>query len=169
MSEENVEVARAAWKAYGDRGLEAALDYFAEDIVCEDFPELPDRATYEGKEGFRERYRQFTETWGDFVMEPVEFIDAGDDVVVAVIAMTGRGMGSDAPMDAAAVFVYEVRDGKIVRDRPFESRSEAFEAARAVGLGDVAGERGRGAADVRGARPPRRRCRAELFRGGLCM
>jgi ketosteroid isomerase-like protein len=129
MSQENVEVARQVWRAYNNQGLEAALDYFAGDIVCEDFPELPDRATYEGKEGFRERYRHFTEIWGDFVMKPVEFIDAGDDVVVAVIAMTGRGMGSDAPMDAAAVFVYEIRDGKIARDRPFTSRSQALEAA----------------------------------------
>jgi ketosteroid isomerase-like protein len=84
---------------------------------------------HEGKEGMRERNRQFTETWGDLVYEPVEFIDAGDDVVVAVIAMQGSGKGSGAPLDAPAVFVYELRDGKIVRDRAFESKSEALEAA----------------------------------------
>jgi len=129
MSEENVEIVRQAWKGFTDRGLDAALDYFAGDCVCEDFPELPDHATYEGKEGVRERNRQFTETWGDLVFEPMEFIDAGVDVVVAVIAMRGHGSGSDAPIDAPAVFVYELRDGKIVRDRAFTSRSQALEAA----------------------------------------
>jgi ketosteroid isomerase-like protein len=129
MSQENVEGARELWRTYRDRGIDGALDHVAEDCVCEDFPELPDHATYEGKEGFRERYLHFVEIWGDFVIEPVEFIDAGDDVVVAVTAMTGRGEGSDAPMDAVAAFVYEVRDGKIVRDRPFTSRSQALEAA----------------------------------------
>jgi ketosteroid isomerase-like protein len=62
-------------------------------------------------------------------MEPVEFIDAGAGVVVAVIAMAGSGRGSGAPMDAPAAFVYEMRDGKVVRDRAFSSRSQALEAA----------------------------------------
>jgi ketosteroid isomerase-like protein len=134
MSRENVEVVRRAWKAYSDRGIEAALDYFAEDCVLEDFPELPDRATYEGRKGFLDRNRQFADTWGDWVIEPVEFIDAGDvdagdGVVVAVTEMHGSGRGSGVPMDAPAAFVYEVRDGKIVRDRAFSSRSQALEAA----------------------------------------
>ncbi len=130
MSQANVDVARRVWKAYnGEGGVEAALEYFAKDCVCEDFPELPDRAVYAGWEGLLERNRQFVETWGDFVMEPVEFIDMGDDVVIAVIAMTGRGEESGVPLDAPAVFVYEFRDGAIVRDRAFTSRSQALEAA----------------------------------------
>jgi ketosteroid isomerase-like protein len=46
-----------------------------------------------------------------------------------VIAVRGHGRGSDAPFEAVGAFVYEVRDGKIVRDRPFTSRSQALEAA----------------------------------------
>jgi ketosteroid isomerase-like protein len=128
MSQENVEILRAGWKAFIEGGVDATLGYYAEDCVCEDFPELPDGASYEGHEGLRKRNRQFTESWEDLVFEPVEFIDAGDQIVVAV-AMRGHGRGSDTPMDAAAVFVYEVRDGKIVRDRAFTSRSQALEAA----------------------------------------
>jgi ketosteroid isomerase-like protein len=129
MSQKNVEVVRGAWRSFNERGIDASLDYFAEDCVGEDVPELPDRATYEGREGLRERYWHFVETWGDFAAEPVEFIVVGDDVVVAVIAMRGRGKGSDAPFDFLPAFVYEVRDGRIVRDRPFMSRSQALEAA----------------------------------------
>ena len=120
---------RKAWKVYSDRGIEAALEYFAEDCVLEDFPELPDRATYEGRTGFLDRNRQFADTWGDWVIEPVQFIDAGDGVVVVVTEMHGSGRGSGVPMDAPAAFVYEVRDGMIVRDRAFSSRSQALEAA----------------------------------------
>jgi ketosteroid isomerase-like protein len=133
MSEENVELVRHAWKAVQDLGLDAAVessaDWFAEDCVFEDFPEMADRARYVGREGLRERTTHFAEIWGDFVMEPREFIDGGDQVVIAVIDMTGRGKGSGAPLDAQAFFVYEVRDGRIVRDRAFTSRSEAREAA----------------------------------------
>ena len=128
MSQENVEVVREAWRAYTDRGIDAALDYYSEDCVCEDLPELPDRATYQGREGLRERNWHFVENWGDFVAEAVEFMDAGD-VVVAVIAMHGRGKGSGAPFDLLPYFVYEVRDGSIVRDRAFTSKAEALEAA----------------------------------------
>ncbi len=112
MSQENVEVVRQGWKAFTEGGIDATLDYYAQDCVCEDFPELPDAAT----------------SWEDLVIEPVEFIDAGDQVVVSA-AMRGHGRGSDTPMDAAAVFVYEVRDGRIVRDRAFRSRTQALEAA----------------------------------------
>ena len=50
-------------------------------------------------------------------------------VVVAVIAMHGRGKGSGAPFDLLPYFVYEVRDGRIVRDRAFTSKAQALEAA----------------------------------------
>lgn len=129
MSQANVEVVRRAWEAYNDRGLDAALDYYAEDCVCEDVPDLPDPATYRGKEGARERERHFRETWVDWAWEPVEFIDAGDDIVVAMLVMRAHGRGSGAPVEVAAAFVYEVRDGRIVRDRAFTSRNDALEAA----------------------------------------
>jgi ketosteroid isomerase-like protein len=133
MSQENVEVARHVWKVFSSRGLEAALEsydeWFAVDCVFEDFPDMPDRATYRGKEGVRGRTTHFAEIWGDFVMEPNEFIDAGDDVVIAMIDMTGRGKGSGAPLNAQAIFVYEFDSGLIVRDRAFTSRGRALEAA----------------------------------------
>jgi ketosteroid isomerase-like protein len=130
MSREDVEIVRQAWKAYSERGVDAVLDYFAEDCVCENLPEGPDSATaYAGREGVRERDELFAEIWGDLVIEPVEFIDAGEDVVVTVTSMRGRGKGSGAPFDAPIAFVTELRDGKVVRDRPFPSRDEALEAA----------------------------------------
>jgi ketosteroid isomerase-like protein len=128
MSEENVEVVRAAWRAYEERGIDAALDFFSEECVSEDFPELPDRATYHGRDGWRQRDRQFRRPWADIVFEASEFIDTGDEVVM-VTAMHGHGKGSEAPMQMTFAFVYEVRDGSIVRDRAFTSRDQALEAA----------------------------------------
>jgi ketosteroid isomerase-like protein len=134
MSQENVEIVRRAWEVYVDHGWmhDAVLDeYFTEDCVVEDYPEMPDRASYVGREGVRERDRHFAEIWGDFVIEPVEFIDGGSDVVVVTVAIRGHGIGSGAPIDAPTAFVTELRDGKVVRDRAFTSKSQALEA---VGL-----------------------------------
>jgi ketosteroid isomerase-like protein len=133
MSQENVELVRRAWQAYRDHGMDAAVGYFAEDCVIEDLPEMPDRATYMGGEGLRERDRHFAEVWGDYVIEAVDFIDGGRDVVVAIASLHGYGRGSGAPLDTHVGFVYELRDGKIIRDRAFTSKGQALEA---VGLSE---------------------------------
>jgi ketosteroid isomerase-like protein len=129
MSEENVGVVRSAWDVVVTEGIEAVLPYFVEDCVLEDFPELPDHAVYHGREGVREIDRHFREMWGEFTQEPVEFIDAGGDLVVGVIAMHGRGKGSGAPMASHAFWVHQVRDGRLAHMRAFTTRSEALKAA----------------------------------------
>ena len=129
MSQENVEVIREAWKAYGEQGVDGLLGFFAEDCVCEDYPEMPDRASYKGREGVRRRDDHFREMWGDLVIEPVELIDAAEDVVITVVSIRGHGEGSGAPVDAPTAFVSELCDGKCIRDRAFRSRSQALEAA----------------------------------------
>jgi ketosteroid isomerase-like protein len=137
MSQDSVDIARRTvqgWQAFAERGEVAFFDeYYAEDCVSEDFPDLPDGSSYVGRDGVRARYLHFVEAWGDFALEPVEFIDAGGGAVITVVAMTGRGEGSGAPLDFHAFFVWEVRDGKLIRDRAFTSRSDAFAAA---GLSD---------------------------------
>ncbi len=59
----------------------------------------------------------------------MEFIDAGGDAVVGVIAMRAHGRGSDVPVEIQVGFVFEIRDGKIARDRAFTSKSQALKAA----------------------------------------
>ena len=67
--------------------------------------------------------------WGELVQDPVEFIDAGDDLVVAVVALRGRGRGSGAPLHAQAVWVHELRAGRVARMRAFTTKEQALEAA----------------------------------------
>jgi ketosteroid isomerase-like protein len=129
MSQENVEIVRRAWKAWGERGVDAAQHYDAEDCVVGGFPEAPDIEILHGWEGLSERERIFFDAWLDLALEPVEFMDAGGNAVVAVAAISGLGAGSGAPLDTHIFFVYELRDGKIVRDQTFTPRSDALEAA----------------------------------------
>src|SRR2546423_4035186 len=119
MSQENVELVREVWAAYENGGIEATSGYYAHDAVVDDFPDLPDGRRYVGFDGARERYWHFVRAWSDFSIEPVDFIDGGGDSVVVATAMVGCAPGSGLPLDAPAVFVWEVRDRKIVRDRAF--------------------------------------------------
>jgi ketosteroid isomerase-like protein len=129
VSREHLETVRRAWEAVITDGVPAAAGFFAEDCVLEDFPELPDRSVYKGREGVIEIERHFREMWGDFVQDPVEFVDAGDGVVVGVIEMHGQGKGSGAPLAAKAFWVHDVREGSITRMRAFTTRAQAFHAA----------------------------------------
>ncbi len=129
MSEENVEIVRRAWETRVSGKVEDVLDYFTDDCVSEDFPELPDHAVYVGREGVREIDGHFREMWGELVQEPVEFIDGGNDIVVAVIAMRGHGKSSGAPLLSQAVFVHELRAGKLSSMRAFTTKAQALEAA----------------------------------------
>jgi len=75
--------------------------------------------------------------WDDFLrwaedyrpaLEEVE--DLGGDQVFAVLALAGRGKGSDARMNARFYDVFTIRDGKIARLEEYTTREEALEAAR---------------------------------------
>ena len=89
MSRENVDFVRgASWQGstghpWG-RGLRRGTA--TEDFVVEDFPELPrSHATYEGPgEHAGDRSALSRDVGRVRFQEPVEFIDAGDDLVIAV-------------------------------------------------------------------------------------
>jgi ketosteroid isomerase-like protein len=133
MSKENVEKVRRVWEIVAGEGVEVALlhyaEYFTEDSVFEDVPELPDHAVYVGREGMREIDRHFRERWGELIQEPVEFSDGGDDLVLGEVAMRGQGLGSGVPLQASAFWVHEVREGKCARMRAFTTRAQSLEAA----------------------------------------
>ena len=88
--------------------------------------------------------------------EVEEFIDAGDDRVVAlghIRAACGRGA---VPSRGSALGSYQLRrwqdrSGRCARLS--RSEAEALEAAGLDGVGDVGGERGDRASGVRGAQP----------------
>jgi ketosteroid isomerase-like protein len=90
---------------------------------------MPDTGRYVGHAGVLEAVRHFTEAWGDLVFEPLEFIDAGEQVI-AVVGYRGQGRISGAPMDVPVAWVYDLREGKIARARAFISKQQALEAAR---------------------------------------
>ena len=129
MSQENVEIVRRAWQAYVSGGVEATFDFWTEDCVFEEFPEMPESAVYVGRDRLSEAAEHFTEMWSDLEFEPVEFIDAGENLVIAVVAYRGRGVASGAPLDALASWLYEMRDGRVSRARSFTTKQQALEAA----------------------------------------
>ena len=71
---------------------------------------------------------RLSEAWEEFRWEPVEYHDAGDQVVV-FIRMTARGRGSGMDLERDIAHLCDIRGGKLVRHETFFDRNEALAAA----------------------------------------
>ena len=95
------------------------------------------------------------EVWEEHRIEPQEFVDAGDRVVVLQREYQRSKSGTELVIDTATVV--DLRDGRIVRIQGYMNPAEALKAVSLLGVGDLAGERGDCSPGPRGARPARRR------------
>jgi ketosteroid isomerase-like protein len=127
MSEENVEVVRRGYEHYNRTGepdysiLDPAVVY---DVSRRTF----DPAVYHGHEGVREFASLIREQWATMRVDPQEFFDAGDEVVVSV-RLAGVGKKSGVETTSHAAHVWTFRDGRVVRQTTFQTTDEALEAA----------------------------------------
>jgi uncharacterized protein len=130
MSRENVDVIRRVLVAGSAGDFPELLALHDPDWLGVIPEEYPGAGTYRGLDGVRAFVEEWLEVWDEFRVEPEEFIDAGDTVVV-VVRYWGRGRGSGVEVRDRWVYVYELRDARIVCWRLYTDRAEALEA---VGL-----------------------------------
>ena len=126
MSQENVRVVESAFAALTRGGPDAFSDYWADDIEWRTM-----REHWRGKEAGRAYLQELFDLFDDFTGEPIEFIDAGE-LVVLFLRYGGRlqRSGLTVPPEYFAI-VMRIRDGKIVQGVEYAARGEALEA---VGL-----------------------------------
>jgi ketosteroid isomerase-like protein len=131
MSEENLKAARDAAEAFKRGDLNTWIGFWADDIDYRPVEGAPDdHGPIHGKDALRAYVQDWQDTFDDFVSEPVELIDAGEDDVVAVIRISGRAKLSGVETDLTYAALYTFRDGKVARGREYWTREEALEAAR---------------------------------------
>ena len=131
MSQENVEIVKAAYDAFNREDWDASLKAAAPGFEM-DFSRAvgPWRGVY-GLDQVRRVMEEFRETWESVRQEPHEFIEAGDLVVVpSTMHVKGRG-GIEVVVRAAVVWT--IRNGAIERMVMYQSKEEALEA---VGLSE---------------------------------
>jgi len=118
----NVETARSAYDAFGRGDLEALRESFAEDAVWVTSDELPLGGVVEGRDQILANFAQIPNYWSSFLVEPEEFIDAGEYVVVKG---TQRAENDRGAFEAPFVHLLEYRDGKAVRGEFFTDSAKA--------------------------------------------
>jgi ketosteroid isomerase-like protein len=127
MSQESVEVVRAAFAVWQERGVTS--DFLAPDIEWEVRPDLPDAERYEGHAGVRRLSARFDEVMDDRWYRPEDFMPVGDDQVVVPLTWGGRGKGSRLDFEERReTWVFTVRAGQIARIREFATREQALAA-----------------------------------------
>ncbi len=130
MSQENVEIAREAAAAFNRGDLHAWFEYLTDDIDFRAADGAPDdHGPIKGKDALRAFAQDWLDTFDDFRIEPVELIDAGEDMVLAVNRASGRAKLSGVETDLTYAELSTFRDGKIARSRQYLTRDEALEAA----------------------------------------
>ncbi len=107
--------------------------YLHEDVELQDYPGIPSATWHEGHPGALQWTMNLWESFGDFHLEPQEFIRAGRGRFVCVTATVGQGRRSGLQLSLTAYAVVTVEDDKIRRIAITADRQEALEA---VGLSE---------------------------------
>jgi len=118
----NVDDARAAYEAFGKGDLATLQDSFAEDAVWVTSDELPLGGEVRGRDTIMGNFAQIPSFWTSFSVEPEEFIDAGDYVVVRGTQRAGNDKGS---FEAPFLHLLKIEDGKTVRGEFFTDSAKA--------------------------------------------
>ena len=121
MSEATVELIRSIYARWADGAS-------ARDLIAEDMEYVnPHYAVESGTRRERRALASIRDVYPDFRVEPEQFLDAGDQVVVIGTAHGTAASGVQAQWQQG--YVWTVRDGKAVRFAWFSDPAEALEAA----------------------------------------
>ena len=127
MSRENVEIVQRTLEAFEQRGLEATLPFYDPEVTWEEAEDEPDGETYQGHDGLRALAAKWLVPFDDLRIEPEEFIDAGDRVVVLQREYQRSKSGAELVIDTATIL--DLRDRRIVRIQGYMNPAEALAAA----------------------------------------
>src|SRR3954452_17344591 len=109
MSEENVEVVEAMYRAFNDRDWEGLFHLTHPDIEWITDPTAPDSGTYCGRDGVMALLDSWLDSFDEVRAQVDSRRDEGGCVIVAA-TMGGRPKGSDGEVTTRFAEVISVRD-----------------------------------------------------------
>ena len=142
MSEENVEKIKAMLQPFGDveaAGIDWGSEAIRKNLERDYSPDVelttlesaigagPSRR-YKGLDGLVQYFKEWFEPFGEYRMRWLDFVEAGDRVLVPMEA-SGVGGGSGLRVEMELVLSYQFRDGMITRLDQYDTLDQALEAA----------------------------------------
>jgi ketosteroid isomerase-like protein len=131
MSQENVEIVRAAIAAWNRGDWVGALKDTAPDFILDNSMNLGEwRGVHRGSDQVKLMWQKFTEPWDSVRIEVKEFIEANENVVVTRQAahFVGRD-GIELPGPVRSGWLWTIRDGALGHLATYNDLDEALKAA----------------------------------------
>jgi ketosteroid isomerase-like protein len=142
MSEQNVEIVRSVSEPFA--GIDVAgIDWGSEAIreaigaVYSEDTELTTLASglgtgvdgfYKGLDGLVQYLQDWLEPFSEYHVQWLDYVDAGE-IVLVPSRQWGVGAASGARAELELTYLYELRDGKVVRVHQYDTLAEARAAA----------------------------------------
>jgi uncharacterized protein len=82
MAQEDVDSVKAAYDAFTSGDIEGAAQNFSDDVEWWSSEEVEPGGLLKGKQAVLEAWSKIPENWEEFTVQPSDFIDAGDKVIV---------------------------------------------------------------------------------------
>lgn len=93
-------------------------------------PDLaPGVSVLHGHDEIRAFWRTWRAAWERITIDVEDVVYDADDIVIARVRFRARGAGSGVELDRALFYVFELREGKAERIRPFDDQASARRAA----------------------------------------
>jgi ketosteroid isomerase-like protein len=124
---ENAGIVRRIYDGFSSADYQAALAMLDPAI---EWRAIEDTETRHGVEGAAASVLGWLEMWDGHRVEPEEFIEAGDRVLVTVL-LSGRGKQSGVQIEDRYFAVWTIRDGRAIAYNEYPTKQEALDA---VGL-----------------------------------
>jgi ketosteroid isomerase-like protein len=125
MSQENVEVIKAAYEAWNTGDMDAFRELYDPDVIMRPPERWPEPGPFVGREALMRQFGQLREVWDADALEVTgDFIEVADRVVVRQI---WRGAGYGPGADIEMTNVVTMRKGKIVYQEFFWDHAEVLQ------------------------------------------
>jgi ketosteroid isomerase-like protein len=129
-AEDNVALVRKAVEAVNHHDLTTLDAIFSEQGEFHSTFAASEGRVFRGREGLRDYFATLGEVFDDMRITIEEIVDAGDDRLVVVVRVMGRGKGSGATVEQRNGQIWKFANGTIARIDSYLPPSDAFAAAR---------------------------------------
>ena len=127
MAEDNIELARAGYAAFGRADFEWMIHHCTADVVIVQPPERPNAKTYRGRIEFRSAFTEWPSQWDAFELDLLDIVELNDHQVLGSCKQRMRAGDLELEQDRFDVFTF--REGKVSALELFHTREQALAAA----------------------------------------
>ena len=128
MSQENVEIVRRVFEAWGNGNFRETSDYLDAHVVLVVGREFPDAGAVMGPDAVRDFTIRFMQQWDHLTMSAEEIRASGDTCLVRTRQM-GSGKASGVHSEMTFFWLFTLRGRKIIRLESVRDEATALEAA----------------------------------------